>query len=143
MLDTHKLTSKTPFLPSPASYNAVPVHHDETRRAPSFLHPRHGGVDRDRGTRLMYLKVSFIHTDHTDSTCTALGTPSESTQNSVQYPKCWTLGMKVSTFGYIITLMIVSFFSPTDNNISPRCEIHLFSTASSESTRKTGLVRCL
>ena len=109
--------------------------------------PRAGlSIHASGGTRLMYSKVSFIHTDHTDSTCTALGTPSESTQNSVQDPKFWTLGMKASTVGYIITLRLVSFFNLDKSqisNISPRCDIHLFSTAPSESTRKTGLVRCL
>ena len=69
--------------------------------------------------------------------------PSESTQNSVQDPKFWTLGMKASTVGYI-GYADDTYPSYGDlPNISPRYDIHLFSTAPSESTRKTGLVRCL
>ena len=54
--------------------------------------------------------------------------------------------MKASTVGYI------GYADDTNvsqrdyeylPHISPRCEIHLFSTAPSESTRKNGLVRCL
>ena len=69
--------------------------------------------------------------------------PSESTQNSIQDPKFWTLGMKASTVGYIGYADDTYPSYGESPKISPRCEIHLFSTAPSESTRKTGLVRCL